>query len=183
MPSYNPPIRGQQFIFYVSLPSQANPNIHQVNPTLAAGDVKISKDGGAEANLGTLPAVTPASSKRVKVTVSATEMDADNVTITFSDAAGSEWCDVTINIPTAGLILSGTVNDAGADTDDFDTTLTGFGDDFFNNAFLVFTDGALQGQSRKISDYTSTSGNIVLATALTGTPANGDPFIIVGRSE
>ena len=32
----------------------------QTNPTLATGDAKISKDGGALANLATLPAVTPA---------------------------------------------------------------------------------------------------------------------------
>lgn len=182
MPNYNPPIRGQQYIFYVELPSQTTPSIMQVNPTLASGDVKISKDGGATANLNTLPAVTPASGKAVKVTVSATEMDADNVSITFSDAAGAEWCDVFINLQPSSLLLSGTVNDAGATTTDFDTTLTGYGDDFFNNSFLVFTDGTLQGQSRKVSDYTSTSGNFVIA-AFTATPTNGDPFVVLGRSE
>jgi hypothetical protein len=180
---YNPPIRGQQFIFYVGLTSQSSPLTLQSNPTLAAGDVKISKDGGAEANLNTLPAVTPAASTSVKVTVSATEMDADNITITFRDAAGSEWCDLKVNIQPTGLITYGSVNDGSPATTDFDSTLTGFGDDFFNGAFIVFTDGTLKGQSRKISDYTSTSGNIVLATATTTAPANGDPFIILGRSE
>lgn len=180
---YNPPIRGQQYIFYVSLPSQADPKTFQSNPTLATGDAKVSKDGGSLANLGTLPVVTPASSKLVKVTLSSSEMDADNVTVILSDASGAEWCDQTFNIQPTGIILAGTVNDAGADADDFDTTLTGFGDDFVNNAFLVFTDGSLKGQGRKISDYTSSSGNIVLATALTAAPANGDPFLILGRSE
>lgn len=183
MPNYNPPIRGQEYITYVSLVSQANVKTFQSNPTLASGDVKISKDGGAEANLNTLPSVTPASGRHVKVTVSATEMDADNVKIVFSDASGSEWCDYSLTIQPSSLGLTGTVNDASASTTDFDSTLTGYGDDFFNGAFVLFTDGALQGQSRKISDYTSTSGNIVVATAFSSAPADTVPFIIIGRSE
>lgn len=100
MTSYNPPVKGAEYIFYVSLRSQANTKVFQSNPTLASGDVKVSKDGGALANLTTLPAVTPASSKLVKVTVSATEMNADNVTVIFSDASGDQWCDLTVNIQT-----------------------------------------------------------------------------------
>src|SRR5690606_37312213 len=48
----------------------------------------------------TLPAVTPAGSKSVKVTLSATEMNADNVTVILSDASGDEWCDLIVNIQT-----------------------------------------------------------------------------------
>ena len=101
MATYQPPKRGVEYIFYVGLVSQADAKLLKANPTLAAGDVQISKDGGAFANLTTLPAVTPASGKAVKVTVSATEMTSDNATIVFSDAAGAEWCDLIINIATA----------------------------------------------------------------------------------
>lgn len=101
MATYQPPKRGVEYIFYVGLVSQADAKLLKANPTLAAGDVQISKDGGAFANLTTLPTVTPASGKAVKVTVSATEMTSDNVTIVFSDAAGAEWCDLIINIATA----------------------------------------------------------------------------------
>lgn len=101
MPSYVTPKYGTQFIFYVSLVSQANTKTFQTNPTLAAGDVKISVDGGAEANLTTLPTVTPAGGKRVKVTISSTEMQGDNLTVIFSDVAGAEWCDKKINIQTS----------------------------------------------------------------------------------
>lgn len=73
----------------------------QVNPTVAAGDFKVSIDGGALANLGTLPAVSPAGSAIVKFTLSTSEMAGANATVICSDAAGSEWCDLTINIPTA----------------------------------------------------------------------------------
>ena len=88
------------FTFYVSLVSQANTKIAQANPTLAAGDVKIAIDDGAPANLATLPAVDADFTKRVKVVLSQSEVNGDNLTIIFADAAGAEWCDLTVNIQT-----------------------------------------------------------------------------------
>jgi hypothetical protein len=101
MATYVPVKRGVEYIFYVCLVSQADVKLFQVNPTLAAGDVTITKDGGAFANLTTLPTVTPAGGKSVKVTVSATETTSDNMLIVFSDAAGGQWCDVAFPIQTA----------------------------------------------------------------------------------
>lgn len=100
MPSYYPPKKNTEYIFYISLASQASTATFQSNPGIASGDFKVSKDGGALANLTTTPTVTPASSKMVKITLSATEMDADNVTVVGSDAAGAEWRDVVINLQT-----------------------------------------------------------------------------------
>lgn len=98
---YNPPVRGEDFIIYVSLESMSSPGSFQGNPTIAAGDFQISKDGGAFANLTTLPAVTPAASKAVKITLSATEMTADNVVIQGIDQTSpKEWADIVISIPT-----------------------------------------------------------------------------------
>lgn len=101
MPSYVVPKKAVEFIFYVSLVDTANQPDFKSAPTIAAGDFKVSKDGGALANLATLPAVTPAASVMVKVTLSATEMTADNVTVICIDAAGAEWDDLVINIHTA----------------------------------------------------------------------------------
>ena len=101
MPSYIPPKKNTAFVFYLSLVSQADTKLFQSNPTLAAGDVKVSIDGGALANLATLPTVTPASSKMLKVSLSAAEMNGDNITVIFADAAGVEWADVTVSIPTS----------------------------------------------------------------------------------
>ncbi len=94
------PLRAVAYIFYMTLVSQANSFIYQVNPTLAAGDVKISKDGGAFANITTLPVVTPALGTAVKVYLNATEMTADDILIIFSDAAGSEWADASFDLQT-----------------------------------------------------------------------------------
>ena len=120
MPSYVPQKKNDSngCIFYVSLASQSSSGTMQANPTLAAGDVKIAIDDGAPANLGTLPAVDADFTKRVKVTLSQAETNGDNLTIIFSDAAGDEWCDLTINIPTSSNTLEGHVSDIrGTDSD------------------------------------------------------------------
>lgn len=119
-----PPQKNVEYIFYVGLVSQADTKLLQNNPTLAAGDVLVSTDGGATSNLDTLPAVTPASSDMVKVTVSTDEMNGDNIIIVFSDAAGSEWCDLLINIQTSAQSLDTmdtNIDDIETDTNELQT--------------------------------------------------------------
>ena len=98
MTTYQPPKQATEYIFYIGLVSQADTKLLQVNPTLAAGDAKVSTDGGGFTNLDTIPAVTPAAGRAVKVTLSIAEMTGSNVVVVFSDAADSEWCDQVINI-------------------------------------------------------------------------------------
>jgi hypothetical protein len=88
-------------IFYVGLIQQANTKLLKAAPTLAAGDFKISIDGGAFANLGTLPTVTPAAGTSVKIILSQAETNGDNLQIACIDASGAEWCDLFINIQTS----------------------------------------------------------------------------------
>jgi hypothetical protein len=98
---YNPPVKGEDFITYVALADPANPGSFRVNPTTASGDWQISKDGGAFANLATLPVVTPAGSVAVKLALSTTEMSADNVVIVGIDQTSpKEWADFILSIPT-----------------------------------------------------------------------------------
>jgi hypothetical protein len=95
------------FILYVGLQSQAAATtLLQVNPTIAAGDFKVSIDGGAFANLATLPVVTPAGGRSVKITLSAAEMNGDNIFLQCVDAAGAEWCDLAINVQTTPVDAS-----------------------------------------------------------------------------
>ena len=105
MPTYHTPKRATAYRFYVGLTDQANTKLLKANPTLAAGDVKVSKDGGAFANLTTLPSANPASGAAIMVDLSATEMTADNVVVQFTDAAGAEWCDQLVNIQTTARQL------------------------------------------------------------------------------
>lgn len=105
MATYNTPKRGVAYKFYVGLVDQSNTKVLKANPTLATGDVKVSKDGGAFANLTTLPSANPASGAAIMVDLSATEMTADNVVVAFIDAAGAEWCDQLVNLQTTARQL------------------------------------------------------------------------------
>ena len=105
MATYHSPKRATAYKFYVGLVDQSNTKLLKANPTLAAGDVKVSKDGGAFANLTTLPSANPASGADIMVDLSGTEMTADNVVVQFIDAAGAEWCDVLVNIQTTARQL------------------------------------------------------------------------------
>lgn len=114
MPSYVTPRKGIAYRFYVGLVSQADTKIFQANPTLVAGDVKVSIDGGGLNNLATLPSAAPALSKVVQVDLSASEMNGDNIIVIFSDAAGAEWCDHLINIQTTGIQVDDVLHTHGA---------------------------------------------------------------------
>jgi len=113
MPSYVPAKKNTGYVFYVSLISQADTKLMQANPTLAAGDVKVATDDAAPANLGALPTVDGDFTKRVKVTLSAAEMNGDNITVIFSDASGAEWCDLTINIQTTARQIDDLAPESG----------------------------------------------------------------------
>ena len=75
---------------------------YRATPTLASGDFKIEKDGGAATNLATLPSVEPAAGTSVKLEFSAAEMQCRQAVVNLIDAAGSEWNDDAIHIFTVG---------------------------------------------------------------------------------
>lgn len=103
MTSYNPAVKNASggWIGYVSLAPYTPTGQFQSNPTLAAGDVKVSIDGGARANLTNLPVVTPASSKSIKIILTQAEINGDNITIVFSDQTSPpEWTDLIFTLQT-----------------------------------------------------------------------------------
>ena len=98
---YNPPAKGENFLMRISLADMANPGRMKSGATIAAGDFKVDKDGAGLTDLDTIPAVDPAASKLVLVTLSATEMDADVVTLVCADQdSPPQWADLVICIPT-----------------------------------------------------------------------------------
>lgn len=98
---YNPPVKNEEFKIRISLEDYANPGNFKSNPTITAGDFKVDKDGGGLTNLTTLPSVSPAAGVLVLIELSATEMDADVVTIVCIDQTSpKEWADLVISIPT-----------------------------------------------------------------------------------
>ena len=95
---YNPPVRAEDFVIRIALENMAIPGSFKSAPTIAAGDFKVKKDGGAAANLNTLPS---ADGIEVTITLSATEMTADNVFVQCIDQTSpKEWADFAFCIPT-----------------------------------------------------------------------------------
>jgi hypothetical protein len=180
---YNPPIYGVAYEFYICLVSQADTKLFKANPTLAAGDVQVVKDGGTAANLTTLPSASPASSKYIKVSLSATEMSAKNVTVLFSDAAGAEWCDLAVNVqPALGPSCAGTVGSASSTTSVVSSAMqpAGGATDQFKGRIMIFdadtTTAALRGQATDITASTNAATPTFTVSALTTAPVSGDTF-------
>lgn len=145
--SYVPAKKNTAYIFYAGLVSRSTGQF-QANPTLAAGDFKVSIDGGALNNLATLPTVTPAASKMVKISMSAAEMNGDNITIVGSDAAGAEWDDIIVNIQTS----VNQIDDIIADTDNIQTRLPA----------ALSGDGYMMADMRSIDDELTSGNNATL---------------------
>lgn len=98
---YNPPKKNEDFKVRIALEDYSNPGNFKSNPTIAAGDFKVAIDGGALANLATLPTVSPASSVCVLLELSSSEMNGDVITIVCIDQTSpKEWSDFMISIPT-----------------------------------------------------------------------------------
>ena len=96
-----PAKKNTAYSFYIGLLSQADSRIIQAAPTIAAGDVKVSIDGGTFNNLTNLPTATPPAGKSVLVSLTAAEMNGDNIVVLFSDVSGAEWCDQMVDILTS----------------------------------------------------------------------------------
>lgn len=77
-------------IFFALVQASTNTTF-QDNPTLASGDFKISKDGGALANTTNLPSSVDTNTPLLQLTLTSTELNADQVTIICEDASGAEW--------------------------------------------------------------------------------------------
>lgn len=184
------PARGVEFVFYIGLVSQANTKVLQNLPTIEEGDFKVSKDDGDWDNLATLPTVSPElsppSGKRVKVTLSAAEMEGDNIVVLASDASGNEWCDRMIDIQTgpgaAQAVLLAAVDDAIAPTTtEFETEdiVEETATHYYGRA-IIFVTGALSRQAATIEAYSLNGGRgHFTVSPLTEAPAGGDRFVIV----
>ena len=99
------PIKGAAYTLRTTLVSQADTDIMQDPPTLAAGDVQVSTDGSALANTTNAPTTNPAGSKIAEVILPAAEMNGDIVVVTWHDVAGAQWQDQTwVLHPTARTI-------------------------------------------------------------------------------
>ncbi len=82
----------------------------------------------------------------------------------------------------AFIVTQGSVNDASPTTNSFISSLTNSTDNFYKNSVLTFTSGVLDGQSRRVSDYSGTTKRFTLDPALTNAPVTGDTFTITTQN-
>lgn len=95
-----PLVPGSGWTGYTMLTSQADTDIFKTTVTLASGDVKLSKDGTAFSNLGSLPTELGTTGLLVVVLTSGeTSGITKFASILFHDAAGDEWQDLLLVIP------------------------------------------------------------------------------------
>lgn len=87
------PKKGVAYTFARGLYDMAAGGKLKVNPTIAAGDFKLSTNFGTPVNLTTLPTVTPAGGVMVQFTFTASETNANDLTLIGVDQAGNEWGD------------------------------------------------------------------------------------------
>lgn len=133
MASSVPPVKNSAFTTYVALTSQGSTSVFQPSVTLAAGDVQVSKDGGAFANIDSLPSGV-GSNGVLELTLAADEMNADVVTILFHDAAGDEWQDALVTIHTAAQTLDTVDTNVDSVLDDTGTSGVVLADDAITSA-------------------------------------------------
>ena len=178
------PYKGQEWETSITLvDADSRPDL-QSNPTLAAGDAKISKDYGSFSNLATLPDA-PNSDAQVRIQLSSSEMDANVILIQLIDqTATKEWDDYSLTIHTIpSVAVTGNVQDSSPSTTGFrGSNNLSTTEKFYGGAVLVFTDGTLRGIGRKVTSY-STSRDFVFASGFPTTPTSGDPYMILGQIE
>jgi len=104
-----------------------------------------------------------------------------DVSAISGDSTAADRLEAVLDATPGGAVVDD--NDPDPSTTAFETNLSEATNDHYNGAFVVFTSGALLGQSRKIGDYDGTSKVLTVATAFTEAPTAGDTFIILGRSE
>lgn len=109
------------------------------------------------------------------------QQDLDNI----ADAVWDEpLTGATHNIPTSsgrrlrqlGDVIPGTVNDNGASTTSFITDIASAYDEFYDDQYIRFTSGNLDGIVRIVKSYNNSTQTITVEEPLPVAPANGDTF-------
>ncbi|MCB7129958.1 MAG: hypothetical protein J3T61_10530 [Candidatus Brocadiales bacterium] len=150
------PKKNVAYEFDIALIDTANPGSFKANPTLAAGDFKVSIDNGALANLATLPVVSPASSIVIKIVLSQAEMNGDKILVQCIDAAGDEWNDVFIFIDASVVTVDDLVRST-TPANALDVTAAGNAGIDWGNIENKATVNDLSGTDIKLVDTTTTN--------------------------
>lgn len=166
--------RAQQQVITFEAIDATNALVLKSGITFITGDVQISKDAGAFANVTNLP-VEIGSSGVYALTLTAAETNCGwmHVKATKASMYPTKVSGATDPHPAATVV-------AGANTaTTFVTDLTATADNFYAGAGVRFNSGVLQGQVREIASYNGATKAITLVVPLTSVPATGALFELV----
>lgn len=93
-----PAVKGEIFYLQVMLTSQADTDIFKVDPTIVAGDLKVSTDYAGLVNVDGY--FTTLGSAEVRIQLSPAQMNGDIIGVYCHDQAGAEWQDLYVEIRT-----------------------------------------------------------------------------------
>lgn len=145
-------------------------------------DVSAGGEAGVDwANVGS-PTTTVGLSGTTVKTATDVETDTQDIqSVVNSVTYGNSAINTNIlSLISAIIAGSGSVNDVSATTTSFNTTLSQ-ADNYWSDHLIVFTSGALIGQTRPIGDFANTNGVVTLDEALTSAPANGVTFLVLAN--
>lgn len=151
--------------------------------SFASGDAKVSKDGGSKANLGTLPAETPASSKMFRLVFTDTEMEASRIVVDIIDQSDPKVFEdqrVIIETELVEGAVGAAVTTGGAAATTIATSLSG-SVDLYTNLLCVPTTGANAGCVRKVTGYNTSTKTLTFASAFPSNFTTGDKFVLRNR--
>lgn len=161
----------QQTITFTALDSSTGAPLTGL--TFSAGEVQISKDGGARANVA--GAVSELGVGVYAVTLTAAEADA--IWLHFL-VRKTGMRPVDDRGYTSGHPSGAVVADAGNSGLTFKTNLASAVAEFYKGQLLRFTTGALAGQVKKIAAYNGTTKFVTFTDGFTSAPADTDKFLL-----
>jgi len=173
---------GVQKVFYFALESPAATSSDRFVTTagiFVAGDSKISKDGGAFANTTNLP--VQVSGALYAVTLTAAEMQADDIDVLIIDQNGPVWRDLILQVSTRldiGLAVRTNLATAGAAaTITLDAAASAV-DNFYNELSIQIIGGTGVGQVRTAVSYVGATKVLSVNRAWTTNPDNTSVFTL-----
>lgn len=164
----------QQTITFAAIDSAAAP-ARKSGLTLLSSDVKLSKDGAAYASATNAPAEI-GSTGRYSLVLAAAEADCSWLHV-YVEKTGMQPVDIigAMSEQPSGAVVA----DAGNVATAFMTGLASTVDNFWKDAIVVFTTGALADQSKRVASYSGTTKVLTLVAALTAAPSAGDKFLLL----
>ncbi len=165
----------QQVITFPLYDSTVTTGATKTGLGLVASDVKVSKDGGAFASATNTPAEIGATG-RYSLVLTAAETTCSNLHV-YCEKTGAKPQDYygTMSDQPAAAVVA----DSGNVATLFVTNLTSAVTDFWKDAVVVFTTGALAGQLKRVTGYNGTTKALSFAAGFTSAPATGDLFVII----